>query len=154
MTSTYQHTRELVTFSIADGYFGAEVSEVHDVFALHDLTPVPLARGDVAGLLNLRGRIVTIIDARQRLGLPRRSTGFKGSMCIGLELDGESYGLLVDSVGEVLKVNEAQFEENPVNLDGAWREVSKGVYRLESRLLVALDITRMLDSPAGAQQAA
>jgi purine-binding chemotaxis protein CheW len=146
--------RELVTFEIADGYFGADVSAVHDVFALHALTPVPLARTDIAGLLNLRGRIVTIVDARRRLGLPSRPGGFKGAMAIGLEIGGESYGLLVDRVGEVLRVNEAQYEENPINLSASWRDVSRGVYRLENRLLIALDVDRMLDAAGGVQQAA
>lgn len=145
--------REMVTFEIAGGHFGAEVSDVNDVFALHSLTPVPLARPDIAGLINLRGRIVTIVDARKRLGLESRPEGYKGAMAIGLETDGESYGLLVDSVGEVLKVDASRFEDNPVNLDPAWREVSRGVYRLENRLLIALDVSRMLEAPTQAQAA-
>jgi purine-binding chemotaxis protein CheW len=147
--------REFVTFTIAERVFGAEVQSVHDVFAIHAVTPVPLARQDVAGLLNLRGRIVTVIDARKRLGLPGRTTGYKGAMAIGLEREGESYGLVVDAVGEVLRLNDKQFEPNPVNLDSAWAEVSRGVYRLEKSLLLALDVNRMLDAPgSGAALAA
>ena len=144
--STRGSTKEFVTFDIAGRLFGAEVSAVHDVFSVNALTPVPLARPDIAGLLNLRGRIVTVIDARRRLGLPAQSTS--GSrIAIGLDQDGVSYGLAVDAVGEVLALSDSQFEENPVNLDDAWRDVSRGVYRLERGLLIALDISRMLDAP-------
>ena len=69
-------------------------------------------------MLNLRGRIVTAIDMRRRLGLPPR-TDDKPSMAVGIELKGESYGLLIDTVGEVMKLGEATREPNPVNLDAA-----------------------------------
>jgi purine-binding chemotaxis protein CheW len=149
-TLLHEDVREFVTFTIGDRLFGAPVSDVHDVFALTTLTPVPLSRPDIAGLLNLRGRIVTVMDARRRLGLPARQRDAKGLITIGLDRDGESYGLVVDSVGEVLRLRQDQFEENPVNLDPAWREVSRGVYRLDAGLLIELDINRMLDAPAGA----
>jgi purine-binding chemotaxis protein CheW len=142
-------SQEFVTFEIAGCWFGAAVCDVHDVFALQSLTPVPMARDDVAGLINLRGRIVTVIDARARLGLACRDRGPQGAMAIGIEREGESYGLMVDAVGEVLKLNHAQFGENPVNLDEAWRDVSRGVYRIEKGLLIALDLNGMLESPAG-----
>jgi len=137
---------EYVTFEIDGRWFGAQVSEVHDVFAIHAVTPVPMARGDVAGLLNLRGRIVTAIDARRRLGMQVREGGYAGAMAIGVEREGESYGLVVDAVGEVLRLNDDAREETPGNLDERWREVSRGVFRLPKGLLVALDIARMLDA--------
>lgn len=146
--------QEYVTFEIAGRWFGAEVSVVHDVFALHTVTPVPMARADVAGLLNLRGRIVTAIDARRRLGMPAREDGYTGAMAIGIEREGESYGLVVDAVGEVLRLSAAEREDAPGNLDESWRELATGVYRLPNGLLVALDISRMLDSPTAALPAA
>lgn len=145
--------QEYVTFEIDGRWFGAAVHEVHDVFALHAVTPVPLARGDVAGLLNLRGRIVTAIDARRRLGMPGRTDGYAGAMAIGVEREGESYGLVVDAVGEVLRLDENDREDAPGNLDESWREVALGIYRLPKGLLVALDIARMLDSPTAAAAA-
>lgn len=153
-TTRPEDTREYVTFEIAGRWFGAEVSSVHDVFKLQDVTPVPLARHDVAGLLNLRGRIVTAIDARLRLGLPPREGGYKGATAIGVDRDGESYGIVVDAVGEVLPLANAQFEETPGNLDTAWREVARGVFRLPRGLIVALDIERLLDAPPPPAQAA
>lgn len=145
---------EYVTFQIDGRWFGAQVSDVHDVFALHAVTPVPRARADVAGLLNLRGRIVTAIDARRRLGMPAREGGYAGAMAIGVEREGESYGLVVDAVGEVLRLNEDIREDAPGNLDESWREVACGVFRLPKGLLVALDIAKMLDAPPAATAAA
>lgn len=138
---------EYVTFEIDGRWFGAQVSDVHDVFAIQAVTPVPLARPDVAGLLNLRGRIVTAIDARHRLGMPARTGGYAGAMAIGVEREGESYGLVVDAVGEVLRLDADIREDAPGNLDESWREVACGVFRLPKGLLVALDIAKMLDAP-------
>lgn len=138
-------TREFVTLHIADQLFGVQVGDIHDVFALQQLTPVPGAGASIAGILNLRGRIVTAIDARARLGLPKRENGYAGMMAVGVERNGEAYGILVDAVGDVLRLEDGRFEPNPVNLDELWQQVSKGVYRLEGSLLITLDIERILN---------
>ncbi len=149
------NSTEFVTFQIGSRLFGAKVSDVHDVFKLQAITPVPLTRPDIAGLLNLRGRIVTAIDARRRLGLAPRAGEVKGAIAIGIERDGENYCLIVDAVGEVLRIPAERFEENPVNLDPSWRDISRGVYRLEKGLMIELDLNKMLDAPSGvAAQAA
>jgi purine-binding chemotaxis protein CheW len=112
---------------------------------------VPLAGAEIAGVLNLRGRIVTAIDLRTRLGLGARDGG-DVPMAIGIESRGESFGLLVDAVSEVLKLSDSEREANPVNLDRNLSRVSSGVYRLNDQLLVILDIDRVLD--LGAEAAA
>jgi purine-binding chemotaxis protein CheW len=101
----------------------------------------------VAGVLNLRGRIVTLIDMRLRLGL-EQPDGNDPVMAIGVESRGESYGLLIDSVGEVLKLDESLCERNPINLDLRLASVSAGIYRLEGQLLMVLDVDRVLDIAA------
>lgn len=141
-------TREFVTVLIGGQLFGFEVTEIHDVFSLQDLTPVPGARAEIAGVLNLRGRIVTAIDTRRRLGLPGRTEGFAGMMAVGIEHDGEAYGLLVDEVGDVMRLADSAFEPNPVNLDPHWKTLSRGVYRLDGRLMLTLDIDRLLNVAA------
>jgi purine-binding chemotaxis protein CheW len=137
-------TKEFVTVHIADQLFGVQVTDIRDVFALKSLTPVPGSQPEIAGVLNLRGRIVTAIDARRRLGLPGRPQGYAGMMAVGVELRGEAFGILVDGVGDVLRLSDNQCEPNPVNLDGIWKSVSRGVYRLEGKLLITLDIDRLL----------
>ena len=107
---------EYVTVMIGGQLFGMPISRVQDVFIPELMTRVPLASSDVAGVLNLRGRIVTAIDMRSRLGLPKSDTG-RPPMAVGVDLRGESYGLLIDAVGEVLKLADDSREVNPVNLD-------------------------------------
>jgi purine-binding chemotaxis protein CheW len=107
------------------------------------LTPVPLSALEIAGILNLRGRIVTVIDMRCRLGLPKRE-GDRPSMAVGIECRGESYGLLIDDIGEVMKLPDRSREVNPINLDIRLGQVSAGVYRLDAQLLVVLDVDRVL----------
>jgi purine-binding chemotaxis protein CheW len=108
------------------------------------LTRVPLSPGEIAGVLNLRGRIVTVVDMRVRLGLPKNEDG-KPAMAVGVDLRGESYGLLIDQIGEVLRLSEEGREENPVNLDPRLAKLAGGVHRLDGQLMVILDVERVLE---------
>jgi purine-binding chemotaxis protein CheW len=135
---------EYVTVVIGEQLFGLPISRVQDVFVPERLTRVPLAPPQVAGVLNLRGRIVTAIDMRSRLDLDKRAQG-QPVMAIGIDARGESYGLLVDSVGEVMKFPDTACEPKPVNLDRRWNRVASGVIRLDGQLLVVLDVERVLD---------
>ena len=137
-------TSEFVTVEIAGQLFGLPIEQVEDVFMPDAITEVPLSNPEVAGVLNLRGRIVTAIDMRRRLGLsPREDGGVP--MAVGIEYNQESYGLIIDRVGEVLRLGKASFEKNPANLDMRWSSISAGVHRLEGELLVLLDVDRILD---------
>ena len=112
---------EYVTVVLGGQLFGLPISRVQDVFMPQRVTRVPLAQPEIAGVLNLRGRIVTAIDMRCRLGLaPRDET--RPPMAVGIECKGESYGLLIDSVGEVLKLDDNTREPNPSILTRDWRE--------------------------------
>jgi purine-binding chemotaxis protein CheW len=141
---TGQSLKEYVTAMIGGQLFGMPILRVQDVFIPERLTRVPLAPPEIAGVLNLRGRIVTLIDMGGRLGLGVRD-GAAPLMAIGVESRGESYGLLVDSVGEVLKLDDNAREPNPINLDPRLARVSTGIYRLEGQLLMVVDIDRILD---------
>ena len=135
---------EYVTVLLGGQLFGLPISRVQDVFMPERLTRVPLARPEIAGVLNLRGRIVTAIDMRCRLGLPKLNEK-RPPMAVGIECKGESYGLLIDAVGEVLKLDDNAREPNPVNLDSRLAQISAGVHRLDGQLLVILDVERVLD---------
>ena len=138
---------EYVTAVIGDQLFGLPISRVQDVFMPERLTRVPLASSDVAGVLNLRGRIVTAIDMRARLGLPK-SESARPPMAVGVDQRGEAYGLLIDSIGEVLKLPDDGREANPVNLDPRMASIACGVHRLEGQLMVVLDVDRVLEIAA------
>ena len=137
-------TQDFVTVVIAGQTFGIPIEQVHDVFSPQAVTRVPLTLPEIAGVLNLRGRIVTAIDVRSRLGLGPREKGAT-CMAVGIEHKGEAYGLVIDRVGEVLSLKESEFEANPANLDVRWCAVSNGVYRLEGTLLVVLNVERLLE---------
>ena len=137
--------RDFVSVAIAGQLFGIPVLQVQDVLGPQRITRIPLAPPEIAGSLNLRGRIVTAIDVRTRLGLPSDPAKRTQSMSIVVDNSGELYSLLVDNVGEVLSVPADAFEPNPATLDPRWREVSAGIYRLDEMLLVILDVSRVLD---------
>src|SRR5436853_3551616 len=144
MTAMNENTVEYVTAMIGGQLFGLPIARVQDVFIPERLTRVPLASPDVAGVLNLRGRIVTAIDMRSRLGLPKREGG-RPPMAIGVDLRGESWGLLIDSVGEVLKLADDSREVNPVNLDPRLTKMAAGIHRLDGQLMVVLGVDRVLE---------
>ena len=135
---------EYVTFTTAGQMFGLPIERVQDVFKPTRMTRVPLAGPEIAGVLNLRGRIVTAIHLSNRLDLQSRADGMP-PMAIGIESGAELFGLLVDAVGEVLKLQDGEREANPINLDRKLARVSAGVFRLDGQLLVVLDVDRVLD---------
>ncbi|MBO0335222.1 chemotaxis protein CheW [Sneathiella sp. CAU 1612] len=141
---TTRNIQDYVTVLIADQLFGIPVLEVHDVLRGLRLTKIPLAPAEVAGVLNLRGRIVTAIDVRERLGLPQRKDKENG-MSIVVEHQGEPYSLMIDDVGEVLSLDLNELLPTPVTLNSCWKEVSGGVYRLENKLLVVMQIEQLLN---------
>ncbi len=162
---------EYVTATIGGQLFGLAIGRVQDVFLPQGLTRVPLAGAEVAGLLNLRGRIVTVIDMRRLLGLDKdagaaiapSSSGAatlqssllaeRPTVALGIEHGGESYGLLIEEIGEVVKLSASSREENPVNMERRLAHVSAGVHRLDGRILVVLDVDRVLEFESYAKAA-
>ncbi len=136
-------SEEYVTAVLDGQLFGIPVLSVQDVLGPQHLANIPLAPPEVAGSLNLRGRIVTAIDLRKRLGMEPADR--EKSMSIVVEHHGELYSLLIDEVGEVLRVPLQNYERNPATLDARWRDVSQGIFRLEGQLLVILQVQRLLD---------
>jgi purine-binding chemotaxis protein CheW len=130
---------QLVTVFVGGQMFGLPILKVRDVFVVNELTPVPLAPSSVSGLFNLRGRVLTILSMRALLGLPPNSDSSE-AMAIGIEWQGEAFGLLVDNVSEVMSLTGATREANPANLDPRWAELSAGVHRLSNQLLIELSL--------------
>ncbi len=194
-----EDTTEFVTFNIAGQLFGIPVLIVQDILLPESIASIPLAPPEVRGSINLRGRIVTVIDVRIRLGLERRAINTDDKpntliadtndsveeedvtaseveadseadnsateaptdvveevkrkkndhmMAVTVEHHNELYTLLVDSVGDVIPLSKKDYEGNPGTLDPVWREFAGGVYRLENKLMVVLDVDRLLDFSA------
>jgi purine-binding chemotaxis protein CheW len=150
-TKGHAEISEYVTVTVADQIFGLPIDRVHDVFIASAVTEVPLAPREIVGLLNLRGRVVTAMCLRRRLGLPDADSGRE--MAVGLENQGESYGLLVDQVGEVMKLSPDTREPNPVHMDPRWAKLSRGVHRLDGQLLIILDVDAVLSLETEARAA-
>jgi purine-binding chemotaxis protein CheW len=149
MTAENTNENEYVTATVGSQLFGLPILRVQDIFVPARVTRVPLSAPEISGVLNLRGRIVTLIDLGRRLGLCVK-TKPEQPMAIGVESRGESYALLVDNVGEVLKLDDNAGESNPINLDPRLARVSTGIHRLDGQLLVVLDVDRVLDIVAKA----
>jgi len=143
---TSSGSREFLIMTVDGQMFGIPVLQVQDVLGEQKVTRVPLAPPEVAGSLNLRGRIVTAINLRKRLALPDLPRGSKKTMSVVVEHHGEPYSLIVDGVGEVLSLPDMDFEKTPPTLDRVWRDLSLGIYRLKEKLLVILDVSGMLDA--------
>ncbi len=142
--------RSFVTLTIADQLCGIPVLSIRDILGEQVITRIPLAPPEIAGSLNLRGRIVTAVDLRRRLQLPPAPRGM-ARMSVVAEQGGELYALVVDQVSEVMSLQAAQFEGNPATLPRTWSEFSIGVYRLQGRLMVVLDVNRLLALPTDAR---
>lgn len=133
---------EVVSMIVGEQRVAIPVQRVQDVLGPQRLTSVPLGPAEIAGVLNLRGRIVTAIDLRRRLGMAPAIR--EKSMSVVVEHDGELYSLIIDQVGEVLEPPLDRFETDLVPLTPAWRDLARGVYRLEDHLLVLLDVAKIL----------
>lgn len=133
---------ELLTFFISGQQFGIPILQVQDVLRAQAVTPIPLSNHEIEGVLNLRGRVVTAINVRKRLGLDKQDDN-KG-MSIVVEHSSELFSLIIDSVGDVMRLKKDDFERNPATLDPIWREFSRGIYQLDNNLLIVLDIAKLL----------
>jgi purine-binding chemotaxis protein CheW len=137
--------RQYCTFVLDGAHFGIDVVRVQEVIRYHEITRVPLAPAVVRGLINLRGQIVTAVDLRRRLDLPTR-TDDRLPMNVVVTTDDGAVSLLVDEIGDVLTVSERDYEGAPESLRGPARELIRGAYKLADRLLLALDLDRILDA--------
>ncbi len=137
--------KEFVTMRVGEQRFGISVMAVQDVIRKQRITPIPHAPMIVAGALNLRGRIVTAIDLRKRLGLGEYPEPEK-IMKVVVEYQHELYALMVDNVGDVLPLTLSAIEKPPANLDPTWRDVAAGVYKLDRELLIILDIANVVSA--------
>jgi len=135
--------RQFCTFYLDRLYLGLDVLKVQEVIHDQEMTRVPLAPRHVCGLINIRGQIVTAIDLRRRLELDDRAAD---QVPINVVVSSEEgpMSLLVDEIGDVLEVDEEAFENLPDTLQGTIRELIRGVYKLPERLLLVLDVDRVI----------
>ncbi len=128
---------EYVTVLIQGQLFGLPIGDVEDVFEPQMVTSVPLSPKEVVGVLNLRGRLVTLVDVCVKLGIDQITV--EKPMAIGLRRDEGAYALMVDEVGDVIRPDGSSVEPVPSHLDQVWKQVCTGVLQLEDQLMMVLD---------------
>lgn len=136
--------QQFVTMRLGQQLFGISVLAVQDVMRHQNIAPVPLSPNVFAGLLNLRGRVVTAFDMRRRLGMTAYEN-IEKIMMVVVDFQHELYALMVDAVGDVLSLSMNRFEKVPSNMDASWRSVAAGVFKLETELLVILDVAHVIN---------
>ena len=135
------NSSQFCTFALGEYLFGVDVRNVQEVLRFQPMTRVSLASPTVRGLINLRGQIVTAIELRIRIGLPPREG--RDPMNVVVRTTEGVMSLLVDEIGDVVEVDENRFERAPDTLTGPFRELVSGVYKLDSRLLLIVDVARL-----------
>jgi purine-binding chemotaxis protein CheW len=141
-------SRQYATFEVDDQLFGVPVAIVQEVLSFSEYTPVPLAPKAVGGLFNLRGQVIAAVDLRVQLGLPPRDLDGP-AMNVIVRQDDESVSLLVDRIGEVVELDDDACEPPPDTLHGPLRELINGAFKLDGRLMLALDTARATDTTSG-----
>ncbi len=132
-------TKQFCTCKLGEYFFGIDILQVQEIIRALTFTRIPLAPSLIEGLVNLRGQIVTAIDMRHRLGLPARDEG-KPPIHVVVHLEEGSASLLVDEIGDMMELGDEAFEAPPDTVQGIARDLISGVYKLEHRLLLVLDI--------------
>ena len=136
-------TSKFVTVRINNQLFAISAMDVEDVLLPQKITPVPLVPSEIIGLLNLRGRVVTAIDLRVKMGM-QPSEGRLENKSIVVDYQGNSYSFVVDEVTGVCDIPNLEIEQTPDNLSEQWKEYCVGIYKLENELMVILNIEGLL----------
>ncbi len=137
---------QLVTFKLGTEEFGVDILKVQEINKMMNITKIPNAPTFIEGVINLRGKIIPIVDLRKRLGF-RDQPYDKSTRIIVVELDGLVLGFIVDSVSEVLRIPENTIEPPPSMVAGIESEYIEGVGKLDDRLLILLELKKIFSSP-------
>jgi purine-binding chemotaxis protein CheW len=136
---------QLVTFSIGEEEFGVDILKVQEIIRTMEITKVPRAQAFVEGVINLRGKVIPIIDLRRRFGLSSKAHD-KHTRIIVIEINNMIVGFVVDSVSEVLRIPSGTVEPPPPVVAGVDSEYISGVGKLQDRLLILLDLDKLLSN--------
>jgi purine-binding chemotaxis protein CheW len=134
---------QLSTFMVGKYLFGVDVALVQEIMRVRSMTPVPLSVPEIAGLINLRGEVLTAVDLRVLFGLDPADTS-SNPINIVVRVDDEPVSLLVDAIGGVVDVSTLPFQSAPSTVDQKARALIEGAYTLPDQLLLALDARKVL----------
>jgi purine-binding chemotaxis protein CheW len=134
---------QLVSFKIGDEEFGVDILSVQEINRISQITKVPNTPDFIEGVINLRGRIIPVIDLRVKLGMTKKEHG-KNTRIVVVELKGQTIGFIVDEVSEVLRIPKEITEAPPDIVGGVNSDYITAIGKLEDRLLILLDLEKIL----------
>lgn len=134
---------QLVTFRIGDEEFGVDILAVQEIIRLMQITPVPRAPADIDGVINLRGKVIPVVNMRSRFSLPAQESTPQTRIVV-MEFEQKIVGFLVDAVSEVLRIPVTTVEDPPPVVEGIGSEYIRGIGKLDERLLILLDLDSLM----------
>ncbi len=141
--ATSGEERQLVVFQLGAELYGVDIARVHEIIRLQTITRVPRAPSFVEGVINLRGKVIPVVDLRRRFGLPL-ADHTRATRTVVVEIGDQVVGIIVDSVSEVLRVSTATIEPPSPVVAGIDSEYLQGIAKLPERLVILLDLDRVL----------
>jgi len=144
---------QLVTFNLANEEFGVDITRVQEINRMMDITKIPNAPEFIEGVVNLRGKIVPVVDLRKKLGFPEKEHD-KSTRIMVVEVNGMVLGFIVDSVSEVLRIPESTIEPPPSLVGGVESDYLNGVGKLDDRLLLLINLEKVIKSDQLSSEAA
>jgi purine-binding chemotaxis protein CheW len=136
-------TQQLVKFNIADETFGIEITQIHQIIKPQEVFKVPNTPPFIEGLINLRGRVLTIFNLRRRFGLPDKENDENTKILI-INMNDLLLGFTVDSVTEIVRVNEEDIEDTPPSLKTFDKRFLSGVGKIGDKLILLLNLEKVL----------
>lgn len=140
-------TMQVVSFRLANEEYGIEITKVQEIILVGEITKVPQTPKYIKGLINLRSTVIPIVDLRLRFGMPEDAVGDETRIMV-MNVAGKTIGIIVDAVSEVLRISRDQIAPPPPTVCCQGREYLTGLAKLEKRLLILLDVERILTEPA------
>jgi len=134
---------QMVIFRLSDSYFGVDIMKVREIMALVPITPLPTSAPYLLGVINVRGKVVPVVDLRMKLGLPCQEATDDSRLLL-VEKDGKVAGLLVDEVSEVLTLSSDDIETTAQMEVGSYSESVEGIAKLDDRLLIFLNVEKLI----------
>ncbi len=140
-------TRLYATFHVDSTFFGVDATDVQEVIRTQPMTRVPLAGGEIEGLINLRGQVVVAIDLRKRLGFDAAPEGTE-QLNVVVRTEHGPVSLIVDDIDDVLEADDEQLEGPPATLRGPTKDLVTAVHKLDDQLLLVVDVKRTVQTAA------
>jgi purine-binding chemotaxis protein CheW len=150
--STMNPELQIVGFQVGRETYGVLITSLHEIVRVPEITAVPDAPDYMEGVINLRGKIVSVIDLRKRFGEPKRALNRRNRILV-VEHGGRLSGLIVDSASEVIKIPAAEIEPSPATLQEGGLNCVTGLGKYRGRLIVLLDMAKLLEGGARKEQA-